>query len=91
LQEKDSGALNGKLGGVSGLARSLNSDTKAGLSAEAAEASRQHYGGNTYRQVPPKSFFRILFEGYKDPVILLLCAAALVRAAKQQLQTTITC
>jgi Ca2+-transporting ATPase len=71
--------LNGKLGGVSGLASHLNSDTKHGLTAEAAEASRQYYGSNTYRQVPPKSFFRILFEGYKDPVILLLCAAALVR------------
>jgi Ca2+-transporting ATPase len=78
LQEKDSGALNGKIGGVSGLAGTLNSDTKNGLTAEAAEASRQYYGSNTYRQVPPKSFFKILFEGYKDPVILLLCAAALV-------------
>jgi magnesium-transporting ATPase (P-type) len=26
--------------------------------------------------VPPKSFFKILYEGFKDPVILLLCAAA---------------
>uniref|UniRef100_A0A383WGV1 Calcium-transporting ATPase n=1 Tax=Tetradesmus obliquus TaxID=3088 RepID=A0A383WGV1_TETOB len=76
--EKDSEALNGKLGGVAGLAAKLNSDIKAGLTAEAADASRQHFGANTYRQVPPKSFFRILAEGFKDPVILLLCAAALL-------------
>lgn len=81
MQEKDSEALNGKLGGVAGLAAKLNSDIKAGLTAEAADASRQHFGANTYRQVPPKSFFRILAEGYKDPVILLLCAAALVRVS----------
>lgn len=36
------------------------------------------YGPNTYKQVPPKSFWSILLEAYKDPVILLLCAAALV-------------
>ncbi|KAF6264067.1 hypothetical protein COO60DRAFT_1457828 [Scenedesmus sp. NREL 46B-D3] len=76
--EKDSGALKDKLGGVSGLADTLHSHTNDGLTAEAAEASRQHFGSNTYRQVPPKSFIKILFEGYKDPVILLLCAAALL-------------
>lgn len=42
------------------------------------EASRAKYGANTYTQVPPKSFFAILYEGFKDPVILLLCAAATV-------------
>ena len=42
------------------------------------ESSRGKYGANTYTQVPPKSFFAILYEGFKDPVILLLCAAATV-------------
>lgn len=61
----------------------LSSDTKAGLHSEgngnnSVDAHRAAFGANQYRQVPPKSFFAILFEGFKDPVILLLCAAATV-------------
>ncbi|KAF8057240.1 ACA11 [Scenedesmus sp. PABB004] len=74
--DKDTAALKGKHGGVPGLASALGVDLKAGLDGDGAAARRAAFGANTYRQVPPKSFFRILAEGFKDPVILLLCAAA---------------
>lgn len=78
LQDKDQETLNKQYNGVHGLAAVLGSDKKHGLPEESVEASRSKYGPNTYKQVPPKSFFSILYEGFKDPVILLLCAAATV-------------
>lgn len=64
-----------------GLADKLGTNLQSGLASEdVVAASRGRYGANTYKQVPPKSFFAILFEGFKDPVILLLCAAATVSA-----------
>jgi hypothetical protein len=63
---------------VDGLAAALGSSKKTGLADAAVEASRNIYGANTFTAVPPKSFFSILYEGFKDPVILLLCAAATV-------------
>ncbi len=77
-QDKDQKTLNEQYKGVHGLAAALGSDKKHGLPEDAVEASRGKYGANTYTQVPPKSFFAILYEGFKDPVILLLCAAATV-------------
>jgi Ca2+-transporting ATPase len=83
MQEKDSPKLNGTYGGVSGLARKLHADLSAGLQPDgngptSVETHRRVYGANKYKEVPPKSFFAILYEGFKDPVILLLCAAATV-------------
>eukprot|EP00775_Hariotina_reticulata_P009045 gene9045-9216_t len=79
--DKDTSRLQSKFQGMKGLAAVLGSDTKAGLESEgngnsSVEAHRAAFGANKYRAVPPKSFFAILFEGFKDPVILLLCAAA---------------
>ena len=83
LQDKDSAKLNGTYGGIPGLARKLHTDLSAGLQPEGSgpasvEAHRTVYGANKYKEIPPKSFFKILYEGFKDPVILLLCAAATV-------------
>eukprot|EP00879_Flechtneria_rotunda_P001764 GHRR01001928.1.p1 GENE.GHRR01001928.1~~GHRR01001928.1.p1 ORF type:complete len:116 (+),score=5.07 GHRR01001928.1:378-725(+) len=78
LQDKDSATVIGKYHGVRGLSNVLGSDPKRGLDDATIEANRAKYGANRYKQVPPKSFFSILFEGFKDPVILLLCAAATV-------------
>lgn len=78
MQDKDQKTLNEQYGGVHGLAAALGSDKKSGLAEEAVEGARLKHGANTYTQVPPKSFFAILYEGFKDPVILLLCAAATV-------------
>jgi magnesium-transporting ATPase (P-type) len=81
LQDKDQKTLNEQYHGVHGLTAALGSSKKTGLPEDAVEASRQKYGPNTYTAVPPKSFFSILYEGFKDPVILLLCAAATVSYA----------
>jgi magnesium-transporting ATPase (P-type) len=66
-------------GGAGGLAAALGTNVKAGLDEPAVTASRARHGANEYRQVPHKNFFAIFYEGFKDPVILLLCAAATVR------------
>lgn len=67
-------------GGVSGLARALGTDTTSGLAhdpAVVAEHSRV-YGPNTFKERPCKNFFVLCWENLQDPIILLLCAAALV-------------
>ncbi len=71
-------------GGVTGLAQLLLSDADRGLDASghgaaSVAAHQEHFGRNVYKDAKPKSFFSLLYEAYKDPVILILCAAALVR------------
>eukprot|EP00878_Enallax_costatus_P036406 GHUV01040882.1.p1 GENE.GHUV01040882.1~~GHUV01040882.1.p1 ORF type:complete len:119 (-),score=11.38 GHUV01040882.1:370-726(-) len=84
--EKDSETLGKRYGGVYGLATALATDLKGGLcDAKSVDAHRQTFGANQYKRVPPKSFFSILLEGFKDPVILLLCAAATVRTYQNPL------
>lgn len=88
-QAKDTEALNATYDGISGLARALATDLKSGLKdSKSVEAHRQALGANQYKQVPPKSFFSIFFEGFNDPVILLLCFAATVRPASCRLVST---
>jgi len=68
-------------GGVPGLARALGSDLVAGLAHEPRDAVDEHlrvYGSNTFRERPTKNFFVLCWENLQDPIILLLCAAALV-------------
>ena len=43
-------------------------------------ACRHAYGSNTHRERPPVPFLRLVYETLKDPIILLLIAAATVRA-----------
>jgi hypothetical protein len=80
-QNKDQEGLVKRYGGPHGLAAALGVSAKAGLNEDQVAASRGRYGANSYTAVPPKSFFAILYEGFKDPVILLLCAAATVRCS----------
>ena len=41
-------------------------------------AREAYYGANEIRAVPPKNFFYLWFQNLKDPIIILLMAAALV-------------
>lgn len=81
-QEKDSAGLS-KHGGAAGLARALCTDLHKGLDPSghgpaSVAGHKEMYGSNTYKTAPPKNFFSIWIEAFKDPVILLLCAAAAV-------------
>ena len=42
-------------------------------------ACRHVYGSNTHRERPPVPFLHLVYETLKDPIILLLMAAATVR------------
>jgi P-type Ca2+ transporter type 2C len=67
-------------GGVAGLAKSLGSDLVSGLPDD-AKAIAEHtrvYGPNKFKERPGKNFFVLCWENLQDPIILLLCAAALV-------------
>ena len=66
------------------LCTALASSCAAGLDAGAATAPplaerRRVFGRNRFAEVPMKSFFMLLLENLKDPTLILLMAAALVR------------
>jgi hypothetical protein len=71
-------------GGVTGLASVLHTDSHHGLDPKATgpasiEAHKEAFGANKYRETPPKAFLVLVWENLQDPIIILLCAAALVR------------
>lgn len=81
-ENKDMEALGG-LGGVPGLAEMLSVDVHKGLEpegsgADSVENHRTAFGANKYKEVPPKSFFLLVWENLQDTIILILMAAALV-------------
>lgn len=79
-QEKDTKGWN-ELGGVTGVASKLQVDVKEGISSDAVERYRTAFGANTFKEVPPRSFWSILWETLKDPTLILLMAAATVSTA----------
>lgn len=40
---------------------------------------QQHFGANAFKEVKQKAFWSLLFENLKDPTLILLMVAALVR------------
>lgn len=89
LQDKDMEKLQA-LGGVTGLAGTLQSHSHSGLDPSvqqgpaSIEEHRRVYGANTMPPMPQKNFFMLCFENIQDPIILLLIAAALVRIGVQE-------
>lgn len=71
-----------EMGGVDALAKALNSDIHSGLSAHEVSTGMDlrinTYGRNVFKYPPPKSFFALMFDALKDPMIIILCIAALV-------------
>lgn len=79
-QEKDVKGWS-ELGGVEGVASKLNVNLKEGLSSDEVERYRNAFGANTFKEVPPRSFWSILKETLKDPTLILLMFAATVSTA----------
>ncbi len=50
-----------------------------GLSARQVEESRQKHGANTLTQIPPDPLWKKIFEGFKDPMIMILLVALVVQ------------
>ncbi|KAJ4832425.1 putative calcium-transporting ATPase 13, plasma membrane-type [Turnera subulata] len=69
----------GELGGVDGIASSLETHIEGGIDGGAEDiAHRQEvFGSNTYKKPPTKSFFHFVVEAFKDLTIAILmgCAA----------------
>ena len=52
-----------------------------GLSKSAVEESRRKYGSNTLTQLPPTPMWKRILEGFKDPMISILCVALIIQVA----------
>jgi P-type Ca2+ transporter type 2C len=71
-------------GGPSGVATVLRSSATAGIggdelrSAGGTSARAEFYGANKFRYPPPKSFFKLMLEAFKDYTIMILSFAAVV-------------
>lgn len=50
-----------------------------GLTTKQAEESRAKFGANTLTQVPPTPLWKKLLEGFRDPMIIILCVALAVQ------------
>ncbi len=50
-----------------------------GLSPQAVEESRKQYGTNALTQVPPEPLWKKILEGFKDPMIMILCVALVIQ------------
>ena len=50
-----------------------------GLSGSAVEESRRKYGANTLTRIPPTPLWKRILEGFKDPMISILCVALVIQ------------
>ena len=52
---------------------------RTGLTDEQVKQSRQSYGSNTLTEIPPDPLWKKVLEGFKDPMIMILCVALVVQ------------
>ncbi len=50
-----------------------------GLSKSAVEESRRQNGSNALTQIPPDPLWKKILEGFKDPMIIILCVALVIQ------------
>lgn len=50
-----------------------------GLNAQQVEESRKQYGTNALTTIPPEPLWKKILEGFKDPMILILCVALVIQ------------
>ena len=50
-----------------------------GLTKSAVEESRKKYGSNSLTQIPPDPLWKKILEGFKDPMIIILCVALVIQ------------
>lgn len=63
---------------IENVLKTLETDAVKGLDSKSAEKLREKYGENTLTQRKPKSMLRRFFDQFKDVMILILLAAAVV-------------
>lgn len=76
-----------KLGGLQGVAAALHTSLHDGVDATAEaggkagpslQQRRAAFGANRFKQIPPKSLFKLWVSNLKDPTLIMLMIAALV-------------
>ena len=50
-----------------------------GLTQSEVDQSRKKYGSNALTEIPPESLWSKILEGFKDPMIMILCVALVVQ------------
>jgi P-type Ca2+ transporter type 2C len=66
-------------GGIAGIGAKLGVDNLAhGVASATVDLHREVFGPNRYKSIPPANFFVLLYRVLNDPMLLLLCAAALI-------------
>ena len=50
-----------------------------GLTSKQVEESRRVHGANTLTQIPPDPLWKKILEGFKDPMIMILCVALVIQ------------
>ena len=72
-----------KLGGVEGLANSLQTDLEKGLdeNEEQMQKRRDSYGANTYPKKTTKGFWSFVWDACKDTALIILMVCAVVSLA----------
>ncbi|MDD6252091.1 MAG: calcium-translocating P-type ATPase, PMCA-type [Oscillospiraceae bacterium] len=63
---------------IENVLKTLETDAVKGLESKSAEKLREKYGENTLTPKKPKSMLRRFFDQFKDVMILILLAAAVV-------------
>ena len=67
------------LGGLSQIATALGTNLETGLPEHDDHTRRrEYYGSNMFTYPPPKSFFHLMLDGFKDITIIILSIAAVV-------------
>ena len=66
------------MGGVEGVAAALNTSLVDGISPDSVALRQEVFGANSLKTIPTKGFFYLWFGNLKDPIIIMLMAAALV-------------
>ncbi|XP_062168908.1 putative calcium-transporting ATPase 13, plasma membrane-type [Alnus glutinosa] len=82
LKEKNVDTLQ-NIGGVDGVASSLESNIDFGIQGDAEDVTRRHetFGSNTYETPPTKSIFHFIVEAFKDLTIFILLGCATLSLA----------
>ncbi|XP_062168886.1 putative calcium-transporting ATPase 13, plasma membrane-type [Alnus glutinosa] len=72
-----------KIGGVDGVASSLEATVEFGIQGDAEDIALRHeaFGSNTYKRPPTKSFFHFVVEAFKDLTIFILLGCATLSLA----------
>ncbi|MGM9992000.1 MAG: calcium-translocating P-type ATPase, PMCA-type [Candidatus Bruticola sp.] len=52
---------------------------KKGLTSAEVKASRDKHGSNVLTQIPPDPLWKKILEGFKDPMIIILCVALAIQ------------